>query len=584
MAGDNVELKATIKSDSAQAQDDVKKFGTSLDDAGKKAKDAGKAVSEAGEKIEETGEKTQDAGGQLDAFTEHLKKMSGRELAEKILSVATNLDKVGDVLTGLAENDAAKFASGMDAAVRATVTVVGTVAPQFAPVVAIVGTVITRFAEWAFSMKDAAQASKELEDQIKSQNAAIEHAAELAKLDAQSHAEELEIAIKAKEDELKILHDKMEQELTDTDKFNADKLERDKLWGEKEILEKQLENARMAEARAEEKKNRLDGESETEKESREIWEKGLDARVQTQKDAAKESAKTEAEWAQDAVENSKLAAAGMKKYADDTARAKQEADRKATQSAKDAAKAQADAAKKSAEDQKKAAEDAQKRVTASYQKMASIVSGLMTDWKGTISRLLDEMVSKWIDSMAKEAVATEESASRTISASTEQAGRFAGATASVTASNAERIRGGILGFFAPLGPFGEALAVGLIQVFMSLLHKQFGFAEGGRVQDRVPGLGRGDTIGANLGAGESVLNERATATLGPALIEALNRGGQMPSATAAAAPNITVKVMLSPDWDKAPPDRQLTRLLMNSMNTEVRRFNGELEASHFRDS
>ena len=138
------------------------------------------------------GKKTEKSGDAVEKLGKTINASAGREQAEKILSIAGNLEHVGDIMAGIASGDAQKFATGMQGALHAVVSAVGLVAPQFAPVVAVLGVVISKVAEWAFGMKDAQSAIEDINKALDAHVKAIDRKAAFMKAAAMTDQETFE--------------------------------------------------------------------------------------------------------------------------------------------------------------------------------------------------------------------------------------------------------------------------------------------------------------------------------------------------------------------------------------------------------
>ena len=172
---DNVELKATVTSDSSQAKSDMKGFGQTVDDVGGKAKTAGEKLAD---------------------FWK-AQKLNPQEIASKITMVADSVSQLGDVFQAVADNDVDKFQSSMKAVSAGVVAVVGAIAPQFAPIAAILAPIVTKTLEWALGMDDAAEAAKRLNEALDFQIELLDRTAKIRAIEADSPAKRLKIELDA---------------------------------------------------------------------------------------------------------------------------------------------------------------------------------------------------------------------------------------------------------------------------------------------------------------------------------------------------------------------------------------------------
>lgn len=573
--GDNVELKATVTSDAGQAKTDIKGLGDTVKTTGDQAKGAGEQVKDLGDKTKEAGEKSKQTAEDVDTLSDRFKKMASRETAEKILSLVDTFEKVGDVMTGIAENDAAKFESGMDAAVRGVTGVVGLIAPEFAPVVAIIGTVITKTATWALGMKDAAAAAKELEDALKAQHLAIERSLELDLLSITSNKEKLERQKQANEDLIKENDEARQKALDNEELYHKLSLEHDELWHKQRLLIEQISNAEAAEERAADQANRIQGETEAEEESRAIFEKGLDDR----KKASDEDLEFKKELAGMSVQITQDMNAAIRDDFEKTEKYLTAAAFKGADATVKAGKMAADGAKKSSLDQQKAAEDLARKITSTTTEIVGILATGFKDQKAMAQQFRDFMLKLIIDQLTKQLAAhlAHKAAVTAIDAAhTASTTAFAGARAAAELST---VPPKVVSAYAPFPFVGVGLAAAAIAAFMLLAKPKM--EEGGPVSGRVPGLGRQDRTGIDAASDEGVLTGAGMNTPIGALLGLINKGigGNGAGAIQSAGTPQTINVVVS--LADVPSDSELIRWIMNKINFRVTQHNGALVASRY---
>lgn len=541
------EASATIK----QVNDSLKGTGTASEGASKGMKDAGAAAEDLGKKSKTAGDKAETAGSQL-------AKMNSRELAEKILSLAQNLAKVGDVLTGIAEGDVNKFRSGMDGAMHAAVIAVGAVAPQFAPLVAIIGVAVTQIGAWALGMEDAARKAEELKHQHEGLLTSLQRGVQIEMALAKSATERASIAFNAKLDEIAA---------------EQDAYDRKKELGIATIEDRKATDAKLAQLRHE---ARLAAIAEDQAYAEEHL-KAVSEFHKQEQDEERENAQAIREIQEEMIEGQKTGNIAFQNYM----HAARFAGAKA---AADADKIIADSGKKAADAQIKAAQDAQQKVVGSYQTMLGFIKQAMTDWQGFLKNAMGMITDAFIDQLAKQLAATNSTyagATASAAAHTASANAFAGARATAEAGT---IAPKAASAYASIPFVGVALAAAAIVAFFALINSHKPKMEAGgspmdRINGLVPGFGAGDRVNAMLAPREFVVNERDADRTRP-LLEHINQGGAVGGGGGAQQ----FEAEASFDLSKIPSDNELFAVLMRGMTIRVRTKRAELEASTLRTS
>jgi hypothetical protein len=506
------------------------------------------------------------AGKKVETFGERLGKMNPKELAERIMSLEQNFQGVSDVMEGIATNDAKKFEQGMSSAMRGVVGVVGLIAPEFAPLVAILAPLVTKTVEWALGMDQAAEAAKKLADEtkkvtdeLKDQNDEIDYQTKLEKLRAHDRQTNLELDLEA-------LRQKGEAEANlYLKRLEMNNLTEEEIKAHTKFVEDQGREEAFINAEIQ--------AAITTQELEEIKKRGREAE-QAQKERHSNEQQEEREHAQavreiqaEMIEGQKTGFIAFQNYMHGARFA-------GAKAAADADKMISDSAKKAADAQIKAAQDARQKVVDSYTTMANIVKTLMTDWKAGVGQILDLLTKAVQDNMMKQLVAvqTSNSSATTSNAaytasSQAQAGARAAAATSEIAPKAVSAYAGI--------PFiGVALATAAIAAFFGLIRSKIGMQEGYVGDGRVPGMGRNDDIDAKINSRESVMNEGAPEALGRMILDMANRGGGGISGGGGGTDKTEI------EFSFREPTTAFMRELIQMIDVQVTRGRAKLTATH----
>lgn len=548
MSSGNVNLKATVTSDSSQAQQDLKKVSEGVKDIGDQAKETKGKFGELSEKFQK----------------------SPQEIVGKVNQLVGAMHQLGDAIEAVSTGDAKKFESSMGSAITGITGALAPIAPQFALVAAALSPVIVKTLDWALGISDAAEAQKQLNERLEFQNELLQRAAKIRAIEADSPAARAKIELAA----LKAIVDakqkefERQQELDKQGWFYGNEeaikkagdelLEARQEFSEKlaEIRKQEADDAAKADEEAVDRaEKRSEAAQKQQEKDEEIRQKYIEQRQKDDEKRQADEAKRVADRVQMHVDADKKLENSREKLAD------------ATEAAH---KRMMDAFKKEVETNKKLAEEDLKRRQAAADKVVDItkrLTGILLEENKSTSEKLKAIGQELTNILVEEA---SKQASAAIAASFQ---KKAAAGAAIPGQVAEAHAS--IPF--PLGPILAAASLAALQLLAS---KVFKFAEGGRVSDRVPGLGRQDNVDGKLGSDEGVLTGKGMQTTLGELLGAINRGG-LGGGTVAAAPGGGNNFRLEISFADVPSDSELVRWLMGKINFRVLQQNGELVASHY---
>lgn len=637
------EIKISIVTDAKGAITEVKALDGALDQTNAAAKGAAGGLAATGTAAAKAGKESKESAGDTKSLLDTLTGLGDRELAEKITQIAGNLSKLGDIASGVAENDVAKFESGMQAAAQTAVTVVGAIAPQFAPIVAVLGVLISKVGEWITGIGDAAEKHQELNKRLEETNRALSDLEKLALIDAKSAEDRLEIERGFLEKRYKAADEAYKAEVELSGKWSEAsqkaqeariqvglQLLQNETQRKKLIRDQEAEDSRKAMAKdladqfkmneehrkrveeadrkaVEETKQRKAKEAE---ESRADMAKALAQDFETREENRKKEQAARELANQDAIEDfnfeieaevqarEKLAEqiqgwlAAELAAADEAAGSEEDAARrriaaytKVAHSAAATAEQRKAAERGVAAEQKKLLEQEAKQYEDLAKKAASTVSGMVTSLIFQ-HKSLKEVVSETFKQLAQEVIAQlTQMAVTAIAKAVMTAAGVKGAAAAESAAHQQTMAAAVTSWAGAIPFVGPSVAAAFIAQFKALIaaSSALKLAEGGTVAGRVPGFGRGDKVPADLEPGETVISNDLTDRLSRFLGRAEAGSAGPGAATTAISGELRIVHEFAAHWP--PPERwadEAARHLIPAINNAVLRNGQRLVSSHLR--
>lgn len=567
---------------------DMRAAAQAAADAEKAAADQAK---EAATSVKALGDSAGQTVGNTDTLTRSITNMGDRRLANAILAIGSEIGKVGEIANAVATGDIKTFEEGISAASHAAVSVVSVIAPEFAPIVAVLSVVIGKFAAWVTGIGSTSEAIKQMTEDLKDQTHEIENWEALAKSRSMTSEEIFKIEQESYKKRIAANNQAFSEMYAAGQEGSAEWVKLNQETND--LRAKSDENANKHEVELR-KQDQKDAEA-----SAEATAKGIEfrneeriasdkKRAKAASDAAKEQAKSDEELTKQLLTDSKSLIKDGKdrqKIADDVAKgiAKAAADieksgKKEVKDQQDVTKLIIASRKQNLENQKK---DIAEEVKAEQEKAKTIIGitktyiGIIVEHHASMKDMLKALGEQILQDI-------EAAGEKQVASAIETAGKKKAASlSSIPAESAEA--NSFLPF--PASQIATAAAIAALTALAGTFIG--GFADGGSVASRLPGggrppgLGSGENYHATMNSEEGVVTGDGMRTTIGQLLGLINQGGKgsvgqgAPAATGGGALDLDVRVSF------VEPTSTLVRELMKLMNIEVLRNGVPLTASSF---